>query len=92
MRVTSRWGLGKDDGGGLAEAGWDFDQPGLAARLLRQTALVIVGLVAAGGGGEEMFEGHHDCRFLGSPLSFSNEVGHPQGYAFVFDANMKFSS
>ena len=91
MRVASKWIIGKE-GGSLAEAVWDFDQPGPAFGFKRESALKIEGLLAAGGGGEEMFEGHRACRVLVSPLSFSNGVGHPQGYAFVFDANMKFSS
>ncbi len=77
----------EDDGGSFAEAGRNLDQPGLAGRLFRQAALVIVGLIAAGGGGEELFEGHHSCRLLVSPLSFSNGVGHPQGYRIPFCAN-----
>jgi len=98
MRVTSRWGLGKDGGGGLAPTAGDFGPTGTAFGIERPSPLIVEGFDpagmrgVAGRGGEELFEGHHACRVLVSPLSFSNGVGHPQGYAFVFDANMKFSS
>ena len=44
---------------------------------------------ATGGGGEGLFEGHHACWFGVSLLSFSNGVGHPRGYRFVFCENTK---
>lgn len=61
----------------------------MAFGIIRQPTLIVVGLIAAGGGGEELFEGHRACRFLDLPLSFSNGVGHPQGYRFVFRENTK---
>ena len=82
----------EDDGCGLAEAGRNLDQPRLAGRIFRQPTLIIVGLIAAGGGGEVLFEGHHACWFGVSPLSFSNGVGHPQGYRFAFRENTKICS
>ena len=98
MRVTSDSSLGKDGGGGLAPTAGDFGATGTAFGIERPSPLIVEGFEPAGMRGvegrcgEELFEGHHACRCLGSPLSFSNGVGHPQGYAFVFGANMKFFS
>jgi hypothetical protein len=88
---------GENNGGGFAQARRDGDEARLAGERLRgmqgpasfqrwvsgQPSLVVVGRVA-GGGGEELLEGHCVCRVLDSPIIFSKGVGHLLGYPIFF--------
>ncbi len=59
----------------LDETDRNRDQAGLAFAIICQSALVVVRRIAfrvrrvVRGGSEVLFEGHHACRFLVSPLS-----------------------